>query len=511
VVFVTRTVRLSDDHLQRFAEASGDRNPLHLDELFARQTPYGRCIAQGSLATIVALGVAESVALRHVQFIDAQFKRPVFPGEEYDVSRIDSDRKVTRIELTGGGTVALAVKITSDVNKPPLARPSREESAALLSSPRHYRLEDLLNADLSVSEQYACRVDLLSALAAELGSGHVPESILVWLSAASYTVGMLVPGRNALFVGAGVARSAGPGSGSLSVSTSVVDDRTGLVLVDAALDQKAASARMTLNTFLRASVPAPNRSSISRYLAPSDELSGRNVLVVGASRGLGAALCGAFATQGASVWAGFARSTGAAEELRREFGADRIHLLQFDAEDAAETRSGFETLRAEIGKLDGIVLCAAPPLYDTTVHPDASEGTLRFLSSSVAMVLKPLAEAVQQRLLPQDGWLVVLSSSALDDPPEAWPHYVVAKAAVEGVAAYWARQGLARVLVVRAPKMWTDSTNTPMGRIAATETEGVAAGIVRRTMGEDPPSGELRIIRPADLLEGPRGSGRTTA
>jgi NAD(P)-dependent dehydrogenase (short-subunit alcohol dehydrogenase family)/acyl dehydratase len=509
---LSRNVRLKKEHLRRFADASGDRNPLHVDELFARRTPQGRCVAQGALVTIAALGVAEPVALRHVQSINARFKQPVFPGEEYNVSRIDSDRGVTRIELTGGGNTALAVEVTSDVDQPPLLGPSLlEGSAALLSSPRRFRLEDLFAADLSVSAQYACRLELLTALAAELGAGHVPDSILVWLSAASYTVGMLVPGRDALLVGARIARSTAPGSGSLSASTTAVDDRFGLVVVDATLEQKAASARMTLNTFLRPRVPAPTRSSIGRYLSPSTELSGRNVLVVGASRGLGAALCGGFATQGASVWAGFARSVAAAKELRREFGAGRIHLLQFDAEDVAKTRGAFDTLRAEARTLDGIALCAAPPLFDATVAPEASEKMLRFLRSSVAMVLTPIAEALQQELLARDSWLVVLSSSALDDPPDAWPHYVVGKAALEGVAAYCARQGLGRVMVVRAPRMWTDSTNTPMGRIAAAETERVAGGIVGWTMGEAPPSGELRVLTPADLLEGLPGPRRTTA
>ncbi len=111
-----------------------------------------------------------------------------------------------------------------------------------------------------------------------------------------------------------------------------VDDRTGLIVVEGKLDHGHASAEMTLNTFFRAGVPVPTRSTIAEHLPPSDALSGRNVLIVGSSRGLGAALCGAFVSQGARVGAGFARSWEDAERLRAEFGADRIELLQFDAE-----------------------------------------------------------------------------------------------------------------------------------------------------------------------------------
>ena len=52
-------------------------------------------------------------------------------------------------------------------------------------------------------------------------------------------------------------------------------------MVQAALDQGEASARMTLQTFLRPAPPRPDRSSIGRHMAPSTGLAGRNVLVVG--------------------------------------------------------------------------------------------------------------------------------------------------------------------------------------------------------------------------------------
>src|SRR5262245_41952995 len=49
-----RTVRLTSEQLSRFAEASGDCNPLHIDEGFAWRTPYGRPIAHGALVATAA-------------------------------------------------------------------------------------------------------------------------------------------------------------------------------------------------------------------------------------------------------------------------------------------------------------------------------------------------------------------------------------------------------------------------------------------------------------------------
>jgi acyl dehydratase len=45
--------------LAKYADASGDHNPLHLDEAFAAATPYGRTIAHGML---VLAFVSETMA-----------------------------------------------------------------------------------------------------------------------------------------------------------------------------------------------------------------------------------------------------------------------------------------------------------------------------------------------------------------------------------------------------------------------------------------------------------------
>lgn len=41
--------RVSQEKINLYAEATGDFNPIHLDETFARQTPFGGTIAHGML------------------------------------------------------------------------------------------------------------------------------------------------------------------------------------------------------------------------------------------------------------------------------------------------------------------------------------------------------------------------------------------------------------------------------------------------------------------------------
>lgn len=478
---MTHPLRISGEQVQRFADASGDRNPLHIDAAFARATPYGRCVVHGALVTVAALAVVDGDTLQHVDGLHVQFKQAVFPEEDYATSLLEGDPERVRIEVAREGQVAAAISCTLGAEAPPAQLPVRRR-VGLRTSAARLTVAALAAGEWTLDEPYGADVDALCRLAEELYAGRAPRHVLLWLAAASYTVGMVVPGEDALFAGARIERSSNGRAGALTGSVTTVDERTGLVNLDVRLHERDASARMELQTFFRPPVPPPDRASIGRYLAPSQALAGRTILVLGGSRGLGAAVAGALATQGATVVVGFAESVAHVERLRAEFGADTIQPLRFDASDPADVRRAFSMLRDRTAVLDGVVLCAAPPLYETSLHPDASASTLAFVHESIAMTLLPLAESLP--LHAPDGWLVVLSSSALENPPEPWPHYVIAKSALEGIAAYCRRVTGARVLVARPPTMWTDSTNTPLARLGAIPKERVAAAIVRWALGD---------------------------
>ncbi len=166
---MTRTLRLTEEHVRRFADASGDQNPLHVDESFARRTPYGRPIAHGALVTVAALGLVNADALRHADELELQFKQPVFLDEAYTVSRTHNDDEKTRIEVSSAERLTAAVTVISDISHPALPRPPRQELRANPPPPRRYTIEQLLK-DVSIGERYACRVDALAALSADVGA-----------------------------------------------------------------------------------------------------------------------------------------------------------------------------------------------------------------------------------------------------------------------------------------------------------------------------------------------------
>lgn len=75
---------VTQEHVARYAEASGDHNPLHIDPEFAQGTPYGRTIAHG----LLTLSFVSQLMTRwdwegwsHGGELDVAFVGPLYPGD----------------------------------------------------------------------------------------------------------------------------------------------------------------------------------------------------------------------------------------------------------------------------------------------------------------------------------------------------------------------------------------------------------------------------------------------
>ncbi|WP_114423624.1 MaoC family dehydratase [Nocardioides houyundeii] len=84
--------QVSQDLIDSYAEVSGDRNPLHVDPVFAAQTSFGGTIAHGFL--VLAWLSQWATELFGDQWItsgtlEVSFVAPVRPG---DVIRVEAER-----------------------------------------------------------------------------------------------------------------------------------------------------------------------------------------------------------------------------------------------------------------------------------------------------------------------------------------------------------------------------------------------------------------------------------
>ena len=85
-VYVSPRRTMTETDLVAFAGLSGDYNPLHTDEEFARSTPFRGRVAHGLLIQSVASGLAHQTAIFDgtivaVQEMLIRYRAPVFPGD----------------------------------------------------------------------------------------------------------------------------------------------------------------------------------------------------------------------------------------------------------------------------------------------------------------------------------------------------------------------------------------------------------------------------------------------
>ena len=100
---ITKTIEQSD--IDAFARVTGDHNPVHVDEEFAKTTRFGRRIAHGMLtASLISAVLANKLPGEGSVYLGQtlQFVAPVFPGDEITarvtVKEIREDKPIVKLE-----------------------------------------------------------------------------------------------------------------------------------------------------------------------------------------------------------------------------------------------------------------------------------------------------------------------------------------------------------------------------------------------------------------------------
>ena len=104
---------VTQDQIEKYAHASGDFNPIHIDHEFAATTQFGGTIAHGMM---VAATISEMMAAAFGRnwpesgSMKIRFRSPVKPGQ-----RITTQGSVRRVEaLDGFIRIACSVSVVKD-------------------------------------------------------------------------------------------------------------------------------------------------------------------------------------------------------------------------------------------------------------------------------------------------------------------------------------------------------------------------------------------------------------
>src|SRR4051812_35422588 len=99
------TREITDELIRKFAELSGDHNPIHLDEEFAAKTRFGRRIAHGMLSgAFISAVLGFEFKERKIVYLSQtmKFTAPAFIGDTITtaatVSRIREERGIVFLD-----------------------------------------------------------------------------------------------------------------------------------------------------------------------------------------------------------------------------------------------------------------------------------------------------------------------------------------------------------------------------------------------------------------------------
>lgn len=480
------TICFTENEMAAFAAASGDVNPIHINESVSRAEPFEAPVVYGVLGVLAVLGTVNVRPGRVLRLVDATFSHAMLVGNTYQLSAsehgdldattviTDSDIRLCTVKASYIEGTNLSVQVAEV--------PRRLQEPLVFS---RSSIEDLE----VVTGQYGGNIDSTRWLerrfcVAQQGvSGYALQGLLCL----SYIIGMRLPG-----VGGMLSR--------LQVVLPKVDDRDGPPLCREPLSYSALVtdfnpdlgevtvsgamhhceqrvAMFTCEVHLSGVSSKSDYQQIERRLGVSNSLEGRVAVVVGASRGLGATLAQGMASQGCYVYA--CSRTGDGPESRPTWSGSVEHV-RGECGDPDFCQRLLARILQRHGGVHFLLCCAAPRVGAIGFGTQSMGRFNHFIRQSIELVTVPTAAFISA-LDEQEGGYLLVSSSALDSMPREWGHYVAAKAAGEAVVV-WAGKRFANVemVVARVPRIGGGWSGAATGRDDMVAPEDVAALLVNR-------------------------------
>ena len=425
------TIRFTAADQQRFATLSGDFNPIHVDRVAARRVVAGQPIVHGMHVLLRALDlhVTRTPPAKRMT-VTATFLRPAFLNEPI---RIESGDDGT-VSVFADGDVTL---VLANINALRGGEKTDDRRATDATS-------DSMGAiDLRRTTKPR---HTFPRLARALGSDAVAA-----LAGISNIVGMECPGRDSLLSAVRLELTPRVRASTLGWHLTRSDDRFGLVRLAVA----SPAVTGTVDAFRRPQpVPLPTLTAATARVV-AHEFAGQRALIVGGSRGLGAATAMLLAAGGGLPIITYAAGADEAEALRRDTQSMNraLETLRFDL-----TRDDVAIV-ADAGARFGVThlyFFATPRIFARRREPFDAALFARFAEFYVTAFAR-VCTAVRGAVPSLDVFYP--SSIALEQPTPELTEYAAAKAAGESLCRQMDRptDGL-RIVVRRLPRVTTDQT-----------------------------------------------------
>ena len=455
---------------ESFARLSGDWNPMHMDMLAARRTQAGSRVVHGMHLVLWALdhlacsdgriGLLTSAKIKFTAFV--HLERPVA------LVLVKSGAEGIRLQLMVGETPALVAKLkfgeSTDIASVPMISGGVTKIALG---------EVALEPEFEAMGQQDGRLDLpagatrlaetlFPALCLAVGATAVCELALL-----STVVGMIVPGLHSILSEVGISlRGAECGLPGCDFRVKGTDARFRRVEVLT----RGARLSAALTAFARfPPPPAPTFEAALALIVPG-EFRGRRSLIIGGSRGIGAATAKLIAAGGGKVALSYVHGRADAETVAQDInlgcGSPNCTIFRYDAEANPEPQ-----LAAVPSAVTHVYYFATPHIF--------GQGKMAYSAARFREFVKFYVDGFYNLVLalvssqtPTGLTLFYPSSIAVVERPRYMSEYSMAKAAGEMLCADLLRTipGIS-IDTPRLPRIETDQTATVPPVAAASALE----------------------------------------
>ena len=435
----------------RFAAASGDRNPMHVDPLQARRTQAGAPVVHGIHLLLWAL---DSLASTHpdlppLRRLRAQFQSFVFVEEAVEVELAQKSESGVRLVLAVDGGPRSKVRIDFGQSTGIGPEWAAQSLVAVPSSTEPLKL--------ALDEMAGRSGRMLPRMSIEQAAGIFPAAarwlgarLITELAATTELVGMICPGLHSIYSELEVSSCPGRSTES-ALAFRVTDTDARFRSVD--MEIVSGALLGSVKTFARyPPVEQPSMQSLAT-LVDSTEFEGATALIVGGSRGLGELTAKIIAAAGGHVCITWQSGKADAERVAQDIrSAGRTcDILAYDARlPASEQLAGMKSAPTHA------YFFATPTIFRPQPEIFSAE-RLKELSSIYVDGFWNLSQALrggQPRIS-----LFYPSSIFVSEHPKGMTEYAMAKAAGEVLCAdINACLAPARVTVSRLPRLPTDQT-----------------------------------------------------
>ncbi len=440
-----------------FARLSGDYNPLHVDPIYARRTPFGDSVVHGihlllgSLEQIVGAGLLDGVIPVECS---VTFNNPVRTASKIAIDA-SLDQDTQRLRLTGETQQRTALAATlrfasSSTTGNSTVVDRFEHPPATPTAAPFPPCPDAGDVQLRLGR--AQLYELFPRLARCQAQDWITD-----LLASTQIVGMQCPGMNSIYSGFKLRQieSGSPVAGLMQYRVAKVNERFKLVR----LHVRGSHFQGDLETLFRPPpVDQPSLSEISRSV-PASCYEGHHALVVGGSRGLGELAAKAVLAGGGKVTITYARGRDDAQRIcqeartmQRDCSAQQLEL--------AALQSGEPPDWLASGAFTHVYYFASPHIGRTADQQWNQDLFVRF-SHAYVDAFATLVRAVSVAVPPGNPRARFLypSSIFVERPEKGFAEYAAAKAAGEALCDDLARHYQTTILHPRFPRLRTDQTS----------------------------------------------------